>query len=42
MVVGFVTEWYDQSGNGYDATQATALSQPQIVSSGSVLVNLKI
>jgi hypothetical protein len=34
---GFVTKWYDQSGNGRDATQATALRQPQIVSSGSVL-----
>lgn len=34
---GFVTTWYDQSGNGYDATQATAANQPQIVSSGSVI-----
>lgn len=34
---GFVTTWYDQSGNGYDATQTTAASQPQIVSSGSVI-----
>jgi 3D (Asp-Asp-Asp) domain-containing protein len=34
---GFVTTWYDQSGNGYNATQTTAASQPQIVSSGSVL-----
>jgi len=34
---GFVTTWYDQSGNGYDATQTTAANQPQIVSSGSVL-----
>ena len=34
---GFVTTWYDQSGNGYDATQGTASNQPQIVSSGSVL-----
>ena len=34
---GFVTTWYDQSGNGYDATQTTAGSQPQIVSSGSVI-----
>jgi hypothetical protein len=33
---GFVTTWYDQSGNGYDATQTTAASQPQIVSGGSV------
>ena len=34
---GFVETWYDQSGNGYDATQGTASNQPQIVSSGSVL-----
>jgi hypothetical protein len=34
---GFVTTWYDQSGNGYDATQTTAANQPEIVSSGSVL-----
>jgi hypothetical protein len=33
---GFVTTWYDQSGNGFDATQTTAANQPQIVSSGSV------
>ena len=36
---GFVETWYDQSGNGYDATQSTAADQPQIVSSGSVLVD---
>lgn len=35
----FVTTWYDQSGNGYDATQTTASAQPQIVSSGSVILN---
>lgn len=34
---GFITTWYDQSGNGYNATQTTAANQPQIVSSGSVL-----
>ena len=39
---GFVTTWYDQSGNANDATQATAANQPQIVSSGSVInVNSK-
>jgi len=39
---GFVTTWYDQSGNGKDATQTTAANQPQIVSSGSVInVNSK-
>jgi hypothetical protein len=35
---GFITKWYDQSSNGYDATQTTALNQPQIVSSGSVIL----
>jgi len=34
---GFVTTWYDQSGNGRNATQTTAINQPQIVSSGSVI-----
>jgi len=34
---GFVTTWYDQSGNGKNATQSTAANQPQIVSSGSVI-----
>jgi hypothetical protein len=34
---GFVTTWYDQSGNANNATQTTAANQPQIVSSGSVL-----
>ena len=34
---GFVTKWYDQSGNGKDATQTLALNQPKIVSAGSVI-----
>lgn len=34
---GFVRTWYDQSGNGNDATQTTAANQPQIVSSGTVI-----
>ena len=34
---GFVTIWYDQSGNGCHATQATAGNQPQIVASGAVI-----
>jgi hypothetical protein len=39
---GFVTTWYDQSGNARDVTQTTAANQPQIVSSGSVInVNSK-
>lgn len=33
---GYVTTWYDQSGNTNDATMATAVNQPRIVSSGSV------
>ena len=32
---GFVTTWYDQSGNGYNLTQATAASQPTF-SAGAV------
>jgi hypothetical protein len=35
---GFVTTWYDQSGNGRNATQTTALNQPQIVSGGNVIL----
>jgi hypothetical protein len=31
---GFVTIWYDQSGNGRNATQTTAANQPQIVANG--------
>jgi len=39
---GFVTRWYDQSGNARNAIQSTAINQPQIVSSGSVInVNSK-
>jgi hypothetical protein len=34
---GFVTKVYDQSGNTKDFTQSTAASQPQIVSSGTIL-----
>jgi len=33
---GFVTTWYDQSGNGVNALQTSAISQPQIVISGSL------
>ena len=36
---GFVTTWYDQSGNARNATQTTAVLQPKIVSSGSVILN---
>lgn len=37
---GFVTTWYDQSGNARNVTQTTAANQPQIVSSGSVINNI--
>lgn len=36
----FVTTWYDQSGNNNNATQATAINQPTIVSSGVLQTNL--
>ena len=36
---GFITTWYDQSGNGYNATQTTALNQSQIVSAGSIITS---
>ena len=35
---GFVRTWYDQSGNGNDATQATAASQPRIIDASSGLI----
>ena len=38
-VNGFVTTWYDQSGNGYNAYQSTAINQPLIVSSGLLTTN---
>lgn len=34
---GFVSIWYDQSGNSLNATQTNAASQPTIVSSGSII-----
>jgi hypothetical protein len=33
---GFITTWYDQSGNGYNTVQTTAANQPRIVNSGTV------
>ena len=33
---GYVVTWYDQSGNGNNVTQSTALAQPQIVVGGSI------
>ena len=35
---GFVSTWFDQSGNNRDITQATSTKQPQIVSSGSLIL----
>ena len=34
---GFVTTWYDQSGNGNNASQSTSTNQPQIVNAGSII-----
>lgn len=31
---GFVTKWYDQSGNGNDMSQTTSANQPRVVLSG--------
>jgi hypothetical protein len=33
----FVTTWYDQSGNGRNLTQATAINQPPIIESGVIV-----
>jgi hypothetical protein len=39
---GFVTTWYDQSGNNYNMIQPIAAKQPKIVNSGNLLtVNSK-
>ena len=37
---GFVAKWYDQSGNGKDAIQATSGNQPRIVNSNNTTVTL--
>jgi len=34
---GFVSTWYDQSGNANNATQATTTAQPKIVDAGSLV-----
>jgi len=34
---GFVSVWYDQSVNGKDIANASAVQQPQIVASGSII-----
>ena len=36
---GFVTIWYDQSGNSRNFTQASAGAQPQIVNTGSLITD---
>jgi PKD repeat protein len=36
---GFVTTWYDQSGNGNNAVQATSANQPQIVRGGTIITD---
>ena len=36
---GFVKTWYDQTGNNNDATQTTLGEQPQIVNSGSLIID---
>jgi len=33
---GYVTTWYDQSGNARNATQTTAANQPRIVNAGAI------
>lgn len=33
---GYVSIWYDQSGNGRNMTQGTAVNQPRIVNSGTL------
>jgi len=35
---GFVSIWYDQSGNARNASQATVANQPQIVANGTITV----
>ena len=36
---GFVTTWYDQSGNGYNITESTASEQQQIVAAGTTITD---
>ena len=38
---GFVTTWYDQSTNANNSTQATATNQAQIVSGGSLILDVE-
>jgi hypothetical protein len=36
---GFVTRWYDQSGNARNSTQTVAANQPRIVNAGTLELN---
>jgi hypothetical protein len=36
---GFVSTWYDQSGNGRDVTQTSAANQPRIANAGLIETN---
>jgi hypothetical protein len=36
---GFVSTWYDQSGNGFDATQTTTANQPRVVDVGTLVTS---
>ena len=36
---GFITIWYDQSGNGNNAIQTTATNQPLIVEAGAIVTS---
>ena len=36
---GFVSNWYDQSGNGIHVSQSNVANQPQIVSSGALITD---
>ena len=36
---GFITTWYDQSGNANNSVQSTAVNQCQIVSSGALILD---
>ncbi|MCE3234591.1 MAG: hypothetical protein K0Q50_771, partial [Vampirovibrio sp.] len=39
MQDGYITTWYDQSGNGRNATQATTANQPVVVNIGTISSN---
>jgi hypothetical protein len=37
---GYISKWYDQSGNARDFAQATAAAQPKIVSGGALIATI--